>query len=72
VSGVMFLAVAPFVAPIAIWVYMLVFAFSSLWFAHYLLSALELHRARQTAAAAEAQAIAAAPVADDASPKLVR
>ena len=26
--------------PLAVWVYALVFAFSSLWFAHYLLAAL--------------------------------
>jgi hypothetical protein len=31
--------------PVAIWIYTLVFAFSTLWFAHYLLAALEKLRA---------------------------
>jgi hypothetical protein len=31
--------------PLAIWIYTLVFAFSSLWFAHYGLAALEKLRA---------------------------
>ncbi len=40
-SGVMFLALAPILVPVAIWIYTLVFAFSSLWFAHFGLAALE-------------------------------
>ncbi len=40
-SGAMFIALAPLLVPLAIWVYTLVFALSSLWFAHYALSALE-------------------------------
>ena len=40
-SGAMFIAMAPVLVPIAIWIYTLVFAFSSLWFAHFTLSALE-------------------------------
>ena len=40
-SGAMFVAMAPILVPAAIWVYTLVFAFSSLWFAHYALTALE-------------------------------
>lgn len=40
-SGAMFIALAPVLVPLAIWVYTLVFAFSSLWFAHYALAALE-------------------------------
>ena len=40
-SGAMFVAMAPLLVPVAIWVYTLVFAFSSLWFAHYNLAALE-------------------------------
>lgn len=44
VSGVVFLALAPLLIPIAIWIYTLVFAFSALWFAHYLLAALEMQR----------------------------
>ena len=35
------LVLAPFLILLAIWLYTLVFAFSSLWFAHYLLSALQ-------------------------------
>ena len=45
-SGVMFVAMAPLLVPMAIWIYTLVFAFASLWFAHYLLAALETERAR--------------------------
>ncbi len=44
-SGVLFIAMAPLLVPVAIWIYTLVFAFSALWFAHYLLAALEALRA---------------------------
>lgn len=37
----MALALAPLLILVSIWLYTLVFAFSSLWFAHYLLAALE-------------------------------
>jgi hypothetical protein len=40
-SGAMFIAMAPILVPVAIWMYTLVFAFSSLWFAHFTLAALE-------------------------------
>ena len=40
-SGAMFVAMAPILVPLAIWIYTLVFAFSSLWFSHYTLMALE-------------------------------
>ena len=40
-SGALFVALAPILVPLAIWIYTLVFAFSSLWFAHYTLAALE-------------------------------
>ena len=40
-SGAIFIAMAPILVPVAIWIYTLVFAFSSLWFAHYTLAALE-------------------------------
>ena len=40
-SGARFIAMAPILVPVAIWIYTLVFAFSSLWFAHYTLAALE-------------------------------
>ena len=47
-SGAMFVAMAPILVPVAIWIYTLVFAFSSLWFAHYCLNALEQLRKRNT------------------------
>ena len=50
-----------FLIPIAIWIYTLVFAFASLWFAHYCLSALE--RVRADAAAAASQLAPTPPVA---------
>ena len=40
-SGAMFVAMAPILVPLAIWIYTLVFAFSSLWFSHFTLTALE-------------------------------
>ncbi len=46
-SGVLFVALAPVLIPIAIWIYTLVFAFSGLWFAHYGLTALQALRAEQ-------------------------
>ena len=48
-SGAMFVAMAPILVPVAIWLYTLVFAFSSLWFAHYTLSALQQLRQRNNA-----------------------
>ncbi len=44
-SGALFIAFAPLLVPLAIWVYTLVFAFASLWFAHFALAALERLRA---------------------------
>lgn len=40
-SGVFFLALAPVLIPVAIWIYTLVFAFSALWFTHFALAALK-------------------------------
>ena len=40
-SGALFVVAFVILVPVAIWVYTLVFAFSSLWFAHYSLAALE-------------------------------
>ncbi|MBS7807404.1 EI24 domain-containing protein [Variovorax sp. PCZ-1] len=40
-SGVMFVVFAPIFIVAAIWVYTLVFAFSSLWFAHFCMDALD-------------------------------
>ena len=48
-SGAMFVALAPVLVPVAIWMYTLVFAFSSLWFSHYTLHALELLRKKNSA-----------------------
>lgn len=48
-SGAMFVAMAPILVPIAIWIYTLVFAFSSLWFSHFALAALEQLRKRNNA-----------------------
>lgn len=45
-SGAMFIAMAPVLVPVAIWIYTLVFAFASLWFAHFSLAALQRLRAR--------------------------
>lgn len=44
-SGVVFLAFAPVLIPVAIWIYTLVFAFAALWFAHFTLAALQRLRA---------------------------
>ena len=40
-SGVIFAAAFFILAPLAIWIYTLVFAFSALWFTHYCLAALQ-------------------------------
>jgi hypothetical protein len=58
-SGAMFVAMAPILVPVAIWIYTLVFAFSSLWFAHYCLAALEQLRKQNSAMAPD-------PLAQDA------
>lgn len=44
-SGSLFAAAFIVLVPLAIWIYALVFAFTSLWFAHYSLAALEALRA---------------------------
>jgi len=43
-SGALFAAAFVILVPVAIWIYTLVFAFSSLWFAHYALAALDRMR----------------------------
>lgn len=58
-SGAMFIAMAPLLVPVAIWLYTLVFAFSSLWFAHYCLAALEQLRKQNNALAPDPLAQAA-------------
>jgi hypothetical protein len=54
-SGAMFIAMAPILVPLAIWIYTLVFAFSSLWFAHFCLAALEQLRKKNNAPAQTAR-----------------
>ncbi len=49
--GFVAVALAPVLVPLSIWLYTLIFAFSSLWFTHYCLAALQQLR-RETAAAA--------------------
>ncbi|MEO8154553.1 MAG: EI24 domain-containing protein [Rhizobacter sp.] len=61
VSGAMFIPLAPVLVPIAIWIYTLVFAFSALWFAHYMLSALQALRAEQDAVVAQPSLVAEVP-----------
>lgn len=49
-SSAMMIAMAPLLVPLAIWIYTLVFAFSSLWFTHYVLAALQQRRGQLLAA----------------------
>ena len=58
-SGAMFVVAAPVLVPLAIWIYTLVFAFSSLWFAHYTLDALEQLRKKNNVKDQQIQAPAA-------------
>ena len=50
-SGVVFAAAFVILVPLAIWIYTLVFAFSSLWFTHYCLAALQTLRSTRDAMA---------------------
>lgn len=45
ISGALAVVFAPVLVPVAVWIYTLVFAFGSLWFAHYALTALQALRA---------------------------
>ena len=63
-SGVVFAALFVVLVPLAIWIYTMVFAFSSLWFAHYCLQALASLRA--TAGPPAAAVPALPPAADNA------
>jgi hypothetical protein len=66
-SGVLFAAAFVILVPVAVWIYTLVFAFSSLWFAHYCLAALqELRREREAAAV-----VVVEPVAPASAPPLI-
>lgn len=55
-------ALAPLVLVASVWIYTLVFAFSCLWFTHYLLAALQAQRLE------EGQGSSPPPGADDAAP----
>ncbi len=59
--GAMAIVFAPLLVPLAIWIYTFVFAFSSLWFAHFCLAALDTLRS-------EAVAASAVPMPSPASP----
>ena len=58
-SGALLAAAFVILLPLAIWIYTLVFAFSSLWFAHYCLAALQALRTEQ--ALAQSQGVVATP-----------
>ena len=60
-SGWFFAAAFPILIPVAIWIYTLVFAFSSLWFAHYCLAALAQLRATPSVRAIDAYGKPLAP-----------
>ena len=65
------LVLAPILIVVSVWLYTLVFAFSSLWFAHYALAALQALRAREGSRAAGATGsmqITHAPPAGAAAP----
>ena len=62
-SGALFATMFVILVPLAIWIYTLVFAFSSLWFAHYCLAALQALRAE--AASPVATLVPLAPAAID-------
>jgi hypothetical protein len=55
--GFMAVALAPILVPVSIWLYTLIFAFSSLWFTHYGLKALEDLRAESLPTALQPTAL---------------
>ncbi len=57
-SGALWAAAFVILLPLAIWLYTLIFAFSSLWFAHYGLAALQALRAETALAAAPVVSLA--------------
>jgi hypothetical protein len=60
-SGALFAAAFVILVPLAIWIYTLVFAFSSLWFAHYCLAALQTLRANTPSTGPIVPAVTALP-----------
>ena len=71
-SGVVFAAAFVVLLPLAIWIYTLVFAFSSLWFAHFCLQALAQLRAANSAVGAAAPVRAANGAAVPGAPRPVQ
>lgn len=69
-SGALFTAFFVILVPVAIWIYTLVFAFSSLWFAHFLLTALQ-HLREQTHGAVVSSAPDVVPASSPASSRWV-
>ncbi|MGV0959577.1 MAG: EI24 domain-containing protein [Limnohabitans sp.] len=68
-SGALFAAAFVILVPVAIWIYTLVFAFSSLWFAHYALAALHALRLEPVRAAVD-EVLPAVPATLHASARL--
>jgi hypothetical protein len=62
--GAMAIVFAPLLVPLAIWIYTFVFAFSSLWFAHFCLAALQALRAEVARVAPTVETLAAAAPPD--------
>jgi hypothetical protein len=75
-SGALLVTMFVILVPLAIWIYTLVFAFSSLWFAHYCLAALQALRTEQAqalvpaTAAVQPDAAQAVPLGDDSATAL--
>ena len=68
-SGALFAAAFVILVPVAIWIYTLVFAFSSLWFAHFALAALQALRDEPLHAAVD-EVLPAVPSSPHAAAKL--
>lgn len=60
-SGVIFAAAFFVLIPLAIWIYTLVFTFSSLWFAHFSLEALQRLRAESSTGGSHADSVTIPP-----------
>lgn len=68
--GVMAVALAPFLIVASIWLHMLVFAFSTLWFTHYTLGALNEMRLREAAVPKATELVVELPPRDEHEPLL--
>ena len=68
-SGAVFAAAFVILVPVAIWIYTLVFAFSSLWFAHFALTALQALRHEPQRAAVD-DVLPAVPASPHAAARL--